>query len=170
MDKITGHEPNSFTWMTRALSWIPTLGLKVIHVENLDYLKFANFGKSYLKTIWDKETYELQEKMSDLDKEQMDAREILKNRDVHLINNTLDINDIKTLHKMGFFIMLSINPNILLGDKTYGSHLVVVTQFKDGMVTLCDPDHGIVSYPEKLLSKAISKKFKPDFSATIVYK
>lgn len=168
LDEITGHEPDRFTWMSKALLWIASNKLRVSHVENLDYALFAKRGTRYLERIWDKNTFKVQNKFSDLKAEQRDAAKLLANKNITLINDRLNVREIKLLFDIGFFIMLSVNPNVLKGGRKYDAHLIVVAGFKDGKVRICDPDNGFRWYKESILDRAISSKYRPDFSATLV--
>lgn len=165
LDKITGHDPKKFTWMSKAILWLSAQGLRVYHIENLDYAKFAKRGKAYLRTIWNKKTFKIQKEMSDLDTEQKDAAKLVANKNVTLLNIHLGIRDIQSLFKVGFFIMLSVNQNVLRGDRGYGSHMVVVAGFKNNKIKLCDPDHGFKWYDINIVELAMNKD---DFSVTLV--
>ncbi|MFA6404716.1 MAG: hypothetical protein WCW03_01835 [Candidatus Paceibacterota bacterium] len=151
--------------MSKAILWLSSKGFHVYHIESLDYAKFARSGKKYLRTIWNTKTFKIQDTMSDLKEEQKDATKLLTNKHITLLNNRLNINDIQSLFKIGFFIMLSINPNILEGSQKYGAHMVVVAGFKNKKVRLCDPDHGFKWYDESTVGRAMNKK---DFSVTLI--
>ncbi len=168
LDKITGHDPDKFTWMSKALLWLASKRLHVLHIENLDYVMFSKQGEKYLKNIWDAETFKVQDQYSNLKAGQKDAAKLVASKNITLLNKRLNVSEIKSLFKMGNFVMLSINPNVLKDKNNYGSHLVVVAGFKNGKVRLCDPDAGLTWYKEKTLQRAISSKYKPDFSVTLV--
>lgn len=167
LDKITGHGLNTFTWMSKTLLWLSEQ-FNVIHIENLDYSQFARDGKEYLKDIWDTEIFRVQNSFSNLDKEQINANELIKNKNIRLINRRSSMEDIKSFFEHNYFILLSINHNVLNGVKEYGSHMVIVAGFKDGKVKLVDPDEGIIWHEENRLKSAISQDNKPDFSMTLV--
>lgn len=169
LDQLTDHIPGDYTWMTKSLIWISSLGLKVKHIENLDYNKFASEGKEYLKQIWNTETFETQEKYSDLIKEQRNAKLLINEPLIELEYGRCGVIDIKKYFTQGYFIMLSINPYTLKKQKGYGSHLVVVSDINDSGVQLCDPDQGFIWYSNKEIDLSISKENKPDFSITLVY-
>jgi len=168
LDKITGHNPDRWTWMSKAILWLSSQNLRVIHYENLDYERFAAEGKEYLKMIWYKETFDLQDRMSDLPKEREDAKALLDSRNVTIVNDRLALEGIKNAFSLGFFILLSVNPNVLKGSAGYGSHMVVISGLKDGKIQICDPDGGLDWYDESVIRSAISPEHKPDFSATLV--
>lgn len=169
LDEITGHEARKFTWMSKTLLWLAAKNLHVIHVENLDYALFARNGTGYLKTLWNNETFEIQNRYSDLEMERVNATKLTANNNVTLVNRRLNVNELRLLFNLGFFIMLSINPNVLKHKSGYASHMVVIAGFENEMVRICDPDNnGLMWYKEAMLEKAISAKRKPDFSATLV--
>ena len=167
LDKIARHKDGMFTWMSRYLLWLSNR-FDIIHVENLDYRAFAKGGKKYLEEIWDADTFKVQDQFSDLVSVQKDAKLLVHNKNIILQNRRYGVEDIKFFSKRKYFILLSVNQNILYGGGGYGAHMVVVAGFNEGGVTLIDPDRGITSYTEKRLADATYSTNKPDFSMTLL--
>ena len=168
LDKITHHDPSKFTWQGQALLWLQKKGFQVENYENLDYREFAREGKAYLKRIWDAETFSIQEKYSNLRKEQKTARKII-GKDLKTVNSRLTIRQIKRKYEAGYFTMLSINPYAMVGKLGYGSHMIVIAGFDEKFIKIYDPDKPKpydVTYQR--LSYAISKKRKGDFNVIFV--
>ena len=169
LDKITGHAgPGKLTWLTQALLWLETQGFRVVLVENLDYVQFAKYGESYLKKIWDKETFSIQKKYSDLKMEKGAAGRLIRSG-IITKDRRMSLADVRRMHGQGYFTMLSINPHVLNGFDGYGSHLVVIRGFGTRTVQLLDPDHSgtrRVSYAA--LRRSISDEYKPDFNAIFI--
>ncbi len=168
LDVITHHSPDMMTWMSEALIWLIDEGFAVENYENLDYVTFASLGVEYLKQIWDRETFVLQKKYSDLVREQIMAEKLIESG-VRTVNSRLSLEEIKEKISEGFFTMLSVNPHALKGREGYGSHLVVVKSIGPRETMLFDPDMDhpyIVS--NGILSRAISEERKQDFNAIFV--
>jgi hypothetical protein len=168
LDNITHHEPEMMTWMSDALLWLTDQGFQVDNYENLDYRRFAEEGKEYLKTIWDKETFELQDRYSDLDREQMMAGKLIR-AGALMVDTRLSLDEIRKKTDDGYFTMLSVNPHALNGCLGYGSHLVVVKSIGHKKSMLFDPDMGKpYSITNERLEEAISDERKNDFNAIFV--
>jgi hypothetical protein len=168
LDDIIGHIPGMFTWMSDALLWLDEEGFEVENYESLDYTRFVKKGIGYLREIWDKETFAIQESYSDLERERKIARKML-DRGIKLVNVRLSLSEIKDKHERGYFTMLSVNPFALRGKEGYGSHLIVVKSFGDGYATVLDPDaEKSYQVSESRLEYAISKERKMDFNAICV--
>jgi hypothetical protein len=170
LDRITRHNSKKYTWMSDALLWLYRQGFEVKNYENLDYEKFADEGEEYLKRIWDKETFFTQRRYSDLRKERLAARIMLKTG-IKIINTRLSLRNIRDKFIGGYFVMLSVNPYTLKGMDGYGSHMIVVGGFKGRHVKLYDPD---INKPYQVtyrrLENAISEGNKSDFNAIFVKK
>jgi hypothetical protein len=156
LDKITGHKDGMYTWMTKGLLWLASNGFNIVHIENIDYKLFAERGREYLKEIWSKEVFDIQDRLSDFDSEQKYARELFVNDKITLMNDSWTLDSILEF-KQDYFVMLSVNPFVLDGKEGCGSHLICVIKFDDKMVKICDPDKGIILVDRKTLERAISK-------------
>lgn len=181
LDKISGHIPGQYTWMTKLLMYLAEeKNLFVTHTENLDYAQFATKGTQYLKTIWDEQTLAVQDQYSDLAQEQKDATKLTECRRVRLRNMRLNLGEIARLWNsygerqsqtpsFKFVFLLSVNPNILYKTGTeYSSHMVVITKFNNKTVQICDPNRGITTVLHNDLGDAINPLNKPDFSLTVI--
>lgn len=172
LDIITGHKPGMYTWLTDALLWLSSKKFRILHIENLDYERFASEGASYLKEIYSKEVFELQERMSDLRREQRAAKLLTKYKEIQLIRSTMPVQIIKPMLDSGYACMASVNPFTLDGNEGSASHLVVVCEVHMSgedikSFKICDPDHGFRVIPAKRFSEALKKD---DFSVTFLKK
>ncbi|MEX0918742.1 MAG: hypothetical protein WDZ85_02125 [Candidatus Paceibacterota bacterium] len=165
LDPLIGHKPKQWTWQSQGLLYLANLGFEVVNIENLDYKKFVRQGKKYLAQIWSKEVFEVQEKYSDLDNEQIQARKLIKNPLIKLINKKISISDIERYFYDGFLVMISINPYVLERKKGYASHLVLITAIEDNNITFHDPGLPPIKNRKvgrKTFIKAMSKPWKED--------
>ncbi len=169
LDSITGHKPGEYTWMSQALIWLASRNFQIIHVEDLNYVDFAKYGKTYLKKLYSKEIFSVQDQMSDLDREQGLAIKLIKDRSIQVINNRWTIEGIETFLDSGYVPLVSVNPFVFENLSGYAAHLVVVCDFftnhdsKEKLVRICDPDRGFFEVSTGLFQRAIDK---PDFSVT----
>jgi hypothetical protein len=165
LDKITGHVWGKWTWQGQAILHLIDNGFEIVNIENLDYESFSREGESYLRSIWDKETFSVQKKYSNLTKERKVAKLLTQSNKVNLINKEVTIKDITNLIKKGYLVLVSINPYALRKEEGYSSHLVVITKLLKNSVVFHDPGPpGIsnkkVSY--KIFEKAMTKPAKAD--------
>ncbi len=168
LDEITHHEAGTYTWMSDALLWLEKQGFEVENYENLDYRIFAAKGKEYLRQIWGAKTFELQDAFSNLDREQAMASKLLESG-IRTVNARMSLEEIKQKMDQGFFVMLSVNPHALKGDRGYGSHMVVVQSIAKTRTILLDPDATEPSeVSNEELKNAISEENKQDFNAIFV--
>lgn len=169
LDVITDHKPGKYTWMSQALIWLASLDFQIIHVEDLDYVDFAKQGKVYLRKLYSKEVFSVQDQMSDLDLEQDLAVRLIKDRSIQIINSRWNIEEIKTFLGSGYVPLVSVNPLVFDNLPGYAAHLVVVCEFlighdsKEKMVRICDPDRGFLEVSADLFQRAMDKQ---DFSVT----
>ena len=85
LDKVTYHQKGKWTWDSAMLIFLSSLGLEVIYIADFDFSKFAKFGEDYLKRIWDKETFEIQKKYSNLSQERLLARQLIDNKKIKVV-------------------------------------------------------------------------------------
>ena len=172
LDKITNHKNGMFTWQGVSLLWLASIGFEVINFENIDYKMFAKNGSEYLKKIWPKETFDIQNKYSDLKKEQQIATKLLNNPHIQLKQKSLSIKEIKNYFDKGYFIMVSVNSLFLANKKGYSSHMVVITGFDNTYVHINDPGlpakkNWEITY--SAFEKSILPPIKPDTN-TILFR
>lgn len=139
LDAITVHDPNKFTWMNDALVWLTTQGISGEFVEHFDYHRFIDEGEIYLKTLWDKDTFNTQKEFSDFEYERRSSRR-MQDAGIRQLNMRPTIELIRQRHVDGYFIMASVNQFILEGRDGYGSHMVVISNISDIAITIFDPD------------------------------
>jgi len=165
LDKITNHKKGMWTWQGEALLFLSKIGFEIVNIENLDYKRFATRGETYLKSIWSKEIFDLQDKYSNLKREQQIARKLIKNKNISIINKETNIRDMEDYFKKDFLLIVSVNPCVFSGEKCYWSHSVVITEIGQKYIKFHDPGlPGIENrrVNRKLFIKAMSKPWKED--------
>lgn len=171
LDIATGHLPGKYTWTIRSLIWLADRRFDVVHIENLDYRKFAEQGRAYLRSIYSNETFLVQEKMSDLDLEQKNATELVNDKRVSLIYKMPNGEDICAMVAKGYSAMVSIDPFALYGGDGHASHMIVLREIRrpaDGselLARVIDPDRGMLVVSMSKLVKAMAR---PDGSVTFL--
>jgi hypothetical protein len=142
--------------------FLACLNFKVIYIADFDFYKFATLGEKYLAKIWSKDVYETQKKFSDFKQEQKLSRLVIKNRKIKLIKKNPTIDDINSLYKKGYLLLVSINPYSLDRLKGYASHLVVITNLTSKMITFHDP--GLPPRPNR---RVFNKNFEKAMDGTL---
>ncbi len=157
LDALSGHLPNKWTWQGLSLLFFAQQGFDVINIENLNYKKFARLGKSYLRTIWNTETYTIQRKYSDLTREQSIARALIRQKNIKLVfHKNITLAQATSLMRKGYVVLVSVNPYTLRGEQGYASHTVVLTGSTRSHIIYHDP--GPPGYKHKKISKYIFEK------------
>ncbi len=165
LDKFSRHSKGKWTWQGSSLLMLSKMGFEVINIENLDYKKFARNGNKYLKTIWSKEVFNIQDQFSNLNKEQKISKRIVKEREIKLINKEASLQDIEKYFDEKFIVAVSVNPCVFVKKECYSSHLVLITGIHKNTITFHDP-----GLPAKenyrvnkiLFKKAMTKPWKED--------
>ena len=139
LDRLTGHAAGKWTWQGTALINLAKLGFDIVNIENLNYRAFAEEGTSYLRTIWTKEVFDMQDRFSDLDREQSTAQKLIETSNITLLDNEVNVGLVEKHFRDGFTSMISVNPYALRGEKEYASHMVVAVDFGADAVAYHDP-------------------------------
>ncbi len=155
LNKITKHIKGMWTWQGASLIAFAKMGFDVINIENLNYKKFAKDGKNYLKKIWNKEVFEIQNRYSDLKQEKKIAQKLIKNDNIKLLNRETTIKDVENYFDRDYLVLVSVNSCVFENKKCYWSHIVLVTDIDDKWVTFHDV--GLPAIKNRKISK---KKFK----------
>ena len=159
LDRVTHHKKGRWTWEGSGLLWLASKHVSVVTVGDFDYRKFAKEGKKYLKNIYkEKGRFEIEDKMADLDFEQKVAQKLIRDKRVMLVNKKVTLKDLKEYLDNGYYIMASINPLKLTGEKGHVGHTVVVLSIDD-IVTFHDaglPAKAYCEVDKKLFSKALN--------------
>jgi hypothetical protein len=163
LDKVTYHRKNKWTWDFGMMLFLARLNFKVIYIADFDFYKFATLGEKYLIKIWSKDVYETQKKFSDFKQEQKLSRLVIKNRKIKLIKKNPTIDDINSLYKKEYLLLVSINPYSLDRVKGYASHLVVITNLTSRMITFHDP--GLPPRPNR---RVLNKNFEKAMDGTLI--
>ena len=139
LDKVTAHKKGKWTWASAGLIFLAKTGLKVINIENFSYKKFAKLGEKYLKDIWPDEIFQTQKKFSNIKKEQIFAKKLLKEKKIQLEERYATLKDIRNLFKKKYILLCNINPYILKNKKGYSSHSVLITDITKNTIRFHDP-------------------------------
>jgi len=147
LDEITAHKKGRWTWRNAMLLYLSNRGLEVIEMVDFDSKKFAKEGRAFLKRVWPKEVFEIQDQYSDFDQEQMLTKELLKEKRVKLEIRVPLLSDMRKLFKKDYLLMTSINPCVINHQDGYRSHFVLITDIGKDYVTYHDP--GIPPMPHR---------------------
>jgi len=163
LDKVTYHQKGKWTWDSALLIFLSSLGLEVIYIADFDFSKFAKFGEDYLKRIWDKKTFEIQKKYSNLSQERLLARQLIGNKKIKLIKKYPSLRDFKNLFKRGYLLLAAINPYALSKEDNYASHLVVILDITKKTIVFHDP-----GLPPIKNRRVFLKNFKRVLDGTLI--
>lgn len=153
LDKMTGHIDGGYTQDTNVIMFLVSTGFDITHIEPLDYVKFVDRGREYLKEIFSKEMFEDQDKNGDIDADQRSARELLGFKPRLVVRKPL-VRDVISALKSDCIPMIST-----------GGHVIVATGYDDDNVFVNDP--GIPASSYKLTRERLSKMI---YSAMLIKK
>ena len=173
LDEITEHIPGRYTWLSAGLLWLASKGFRIVHVENIDYKRFAKEGRDYLKFVYPANVFKVQDEMSNLDREQELAKKLVESKAIRIFYGRWSLENVKAQLGPDCVALVSINPCVLLGEEGYASHLVILWEIgtgnsgDDSSVKFLDPDKGEMVVSANLFGKAMDKE---DFSVTFITK
>lgn len=139
LDDVTFHKRGKFTWKNAMMLFLAEKGVEVVYITDFNFRKFADKGKPFLKINWPEKVFEVQDKYSDLNKEQKLTAKILKEKRIKLVTRPALLGDIRKLLKDGYLLMANINPSVLDGKDDYWSHFVLITDAKKDYILFHDP-------------------------------
>lgn len=127
--EVITHKPSGkWTWPMAGLTFMASHGLEVIHISDLDYVRFGKEGLSYLKSYLPPKNMTMQEDHSDLDLAQLDAAEYSGSRVVRK-HRKPKYSDLVQLINDGYLLIAYVNRK----------HFVVVYKVADDVVELHNP-------------------------------
>lgn len=153
LDIMTGHVDGGYTRDTNVIMFLMSTGFNVVHIEPLDYVRFADQGRVYLREIFSKERYEDQDKNGDIDADQRSASELLAFRPRLVVRKPLVRDIISALQSDSIPIVST------------GSHVIVITGYDGDYIFVNDP--GIPASSYKVSREEFAKKI---YSVMIVKK
>ncbi len=156
LDKKTSHKKNKWTWNSAPLLFLEKLGFTTINIENFDYKQFAQFGDEYLKMLFTEEIFKEQKKYSDLKKERLLAKKLIKNKKINLQRRYAQFNELAKLFKKKYLLLVPINAMVLDKKNGYSSHIVLITDINKKQIIFHDP--GLPPYKNRIVTTQSFKK------------
>lgn len=144
LDRISAKVPGKWTWPTAAMLWMIDHGFELRLVEDFDYEEFAKRGAEYIIDKCGKEVGEAQINNSLVERERDYARRFAK---LNLVERRVpNFDDISRLLRDGYLLICNINAAVLVGNKGYSGHFVVIYECGDEIIRIHDP--GLPPRPE----------------------
>lgn len=156
LNKVTFHKKNKWAWDNGIMLFLSKIGFRVVNIENFDYKQFAKFGDRYLKMIWSDEVFNAQKQYSDLIRERKLARRVIKNKSIKLQRRGTNIGELKKFFNNDYLVMVTINPLVLMRQKGYSSHIVLITGIDKKHIIFHDP--GLPPLKNKKVTIALFKE------------
>jgi hypothetical protein len=145
LDRLSDKVPGKWTWATRALINLYSIGFDIIDIELFDWDKFSHRGLAYLEEIFGHEVAQKQAQMSDLVKEMHDAAEFV--RLIPYQQRIPEFADINQLLKQGYLIGCNVNSHALNQIEGYEGHVVLIYKIDQDYIYLHDP--GLPPIPNR---------------------
>ncbi|PJE64267.1 MAG: hypothetical protein COU90_03560 [Candidatus Ryanbacteria bacterium CG10_big_fil_rev_8_21_14_0_10_43_42] len=163
LDKITYHYPGGWTWDTAALLFLSNLGFEIIIIDEFDFKAFGREGLGYLRSIWDKERFQIESLNTDLRFESQLAQDFLtspRNMTFHKRKGCRE--DITTLFHKKYLVVPNINAYVLDNEEGHCGHHVIVTGIdRKG---LCFNDAGLPAIKDRYVSWDLFEKSRTEKS------
>jgi len=145
LDKITGKENDLGTWPMTGIIWMKQKGFDVVNIESFDYERFAINGEVYIEEEFGEEVLQSVKEDSNIALAQKHAKEFVRliNTEKHIP----DIQEIVTLIKKGYLIIVNVNVDSLNNRKGYTGHFVLLKGLGKENFILHDP--GLPAYKNR---------------------
>lgn len=137
IDKIMKVIPGKGTWTFPGLTALSKKGLRITHIEPLDYEKLQKKGPEYLRKMFGKDTADYYINKSNISLVLKYVPDYLKS--VNQINRESSIEEIIKYLKDGFLVTVEINSRILNNKEGLSLHYILLYDFDGKYITLHDP-------------------------------
>ncbi len=137
IDALTKAEPDKGTWTFLGMTEFAKKGMRIRHIEPLDYAKLYNLGEKYLYEVFGKETADYYINKSNIASVIKYIPEYLKL--VNHKNRKATIQDITQALHEGALVGAEINSRILNDKPGFSLHFVLIYGFDERSFTLHDP-------------------------------
>lgn len=151
INKITGFSKRELTWDTKAIEWLYKNNFQVHKISTFDYTKFAHFGKSYLKRIWRKDIYDVQNKYSNIAAEQKRVKQLLNTKTVKFFIKKPTISILNKYLLRGWVAIIHIDVSVFDDKKDYSPHSIIITKITSKNVFFHDP--GLPPEPNRIVDR-----------------
>lgn len=138
LDGITCKDPDLYTWPFAGMEWMLKNGFEVLIIENFDMIKFISDPTNYLIEFYGYEVGSDQISNSDISsvvkwaKKSMDFMARIKEERIPTFE------DICSLLKRGYLLIVNINANVIWGNQGYCGHFIVIKDFEDDILIIND--------------------------------
>lgn len=156
IDGILKVVPGKGTWTFPGLTALAKNGLKIIHIEPLDYQKLYQEGPNYLRKVFGKETADYYINKSNISSVIKYIPQYMKL--VNQINRVSSVYEILKYLKKGSIITAEVNSRILNGKRGLSLHYILIYDFDDKHIIFHDP-----GLPPKKARKVTVEEFKKAF-------
>lgn len=154
LDRITEYRADMVTWDTRTMLWLVQKSFSVKKISIFDYHAFSKLGKAYLKDFWRPDVYKTQESQSNLRKEQLLVRRLIKTEKVELVAKHPTLFMLERHLAFGWLAILHVDVALFDKTKNYSPHSIVVTKINSTNVFFHDP-----GLPPEINRRVSRKKF-----------
>jgi hypothetical protein len=137
LDKISDKKKDKWSWVSSAAIALKNMKLEVKHYSIFDYNDFIKNGSDYIRKNYEKEVSEKMIKLSNIKSEVENAKKMVKENIFEL--KGLSFEDIESLFKQKYMIILLINCDIINNEPGYDGHYVILTGIDDDNVFIHDP-------------------------------
>ena len=137
IDKMSKTVPRKGTWTFLPITALAKKGLKITHIEPLDYKKLHKHGVHYLRAVFGKKTADYYINRSNIGSVLQDIPEFINT--VKQINRKATINDILKYLKEGVVISVEINSSILNKKPGFNLHYILVYDYDGQNIVFHDP-------------------------------
>ena len=156
LDRMSHKVKDKGTWLFPALIEFAKLGIEIENVESFNYQKFYEEGEPYVRKYYRPVVANWYTKGSNL----LDVKGFIPEY-LKTVKNTIGsatIDDIEKYLTDGWLVACDVNAGVLVGEKGYDSHLVLVVGFDRGNLYLNDPYLPEESYKDRKVSKRLFQK------------
>jgi hypothetical protein len=138
-DELLKHKPGDYFWWPSMLVFLSSHKVKSIIIDPVNYREFAKVGKKYLEAYGTAESFNDMDKHSNLDFEAQCSEKMIQDGNIEFKNRPATFKDVEMYFKKDYFVIVTVNPNILIGKNKDGLHSVLVTDIGKEQVYFNDP-------------------------------
>lgn len=137
LDKISGKEPDLWTWPQSAKINLIKMGFEIKEIENWDIDEFINTGEKYLIKRYGKEVAGEQVSHSNIKLARSDYK---KYKTYKVLEKRIPkIVDIEKFLDARYLVCCNLNSKALNNLKGYSGHFVVIIGYERGYIYMHDP-------------------------------
>lgn len=129
LDALSAKKEGLATWPQAMLLQLSKMGFDVIIIENFDAQRFIDEGEQYLEDAYGKEAAAWQIANSDIPQERNIYKDIIKTKNITIIQRPASLNDVKQFIDQGYLVQAMVNARVLANKKGYVGHSVLIYDY-----------------------------------------